>query len=181
MVGDGPLRAEAQALLTRPASADLAWLPGERTTCRMSCAGWICFVLPSLAEGISNTILEAWRRAAGDCHRRRRQCGTGGARPHRADRAACAMWRRWPTAWCRWPTIRPRRGGAGPVGAGGAAVQPADDGGAYRGLYDRMLAGQGLSLDSSLQACQATYRPRPRAAEARVHTAVPPARRLYPC
>ncbi len=59
MVGDGPLRAEAQALLTAANVAELAWLPGERHDIPEVLRGLDCFVLPSLAEGISNTILEA--------------------------------------------------------------------------------------------------------------------------
>ena len=59
MVGDGPLRAEAQTLLNAAGLADLAWLPGERADVPDVMRGLDCFVLPSLAEGISNTILEA--------------------------------------------------------------------------------------------------------------------------
>ncbi len=59
MVGDGPLRAEAQALLDSAGIADLGWLPGERHDVPDILRGLDCFVLPSLAEGISNTILEA--------------------------------------------------------------------------------------------------------------------------
>jgi sugar transferase (PEP-CTERM/EpsH1 system associated) len=59
MVGEGPLRAQAQALLDEGGVADLAWLPGERTDVSAVMQGLHCFVLPSLAEGISNTILEA--------------------------------------------------------------------------------------------------------------------------
>ncbi len=59
MIGDGPLRAEAQGLLDRAGVADLAWLPGERHDVADVLRGLDCFVLPSLAEGISNTILEA--------------------------------------------------------------------------------------------------------------------------
>lgn len=59
MVGDGPLRAEVQALLDAAGVADLAWLPGERHDIPEVLRGLDCFVLPSLAEGISNTILEA--------------------------------------------------------------------------------------------------------------------------
>jgi sugar transferase (PEP-CTERM/EpsH1 system associated) len=59
MVGDGPLRAEAQNLLAAAGVADLAWLPGERHDVPDILRGLDCFVLPSLAEGISNTILEA--------------------------------------------------------------------------------------------------------------------------
>lgn len=59
LVGDGPLRAEAQAILEAGGVADLAWLPGERADVPDVMRGLDCFVLPSLAEGISNTILEA--------------------------------------------------------------------------------------------------------------------------
>jgi sugar transferase (PEP-CTERM/EpsH1 system associated) len=59
MVGDGPLRAQAQALLAQAGVAELAWLPGERTDVADVMRGLHLFALPSLAEGISNTILEA--------------------------------------------------------------------------------------------------------------------------
>lgn len=59
MVGDGPLRAEVGALLASAGAADLAWLPGERDDIPAILASLDCFVLPSRAEGISNTILEA--------------------------------------------------------------------------------------------------------------------------
>ncbi len=63
MVGDGPLKGEAQALLAQAGVADLAWLPGERNDVADVLRGLDCFVLPSLAEGISNTILEAMATA----------------------------------------------------------------------------------------------------------------------
>ena len=59
MVGEGPLRAQAQALLADAGVADLAWLPGERSDVADILRGLHLFALPSLAEGISNTILEA--------------------------------------------------------------------------------------------------------------------------
>ncbi|MBC7481990.1 MAG: TIGR03088 family PEP-CTERM/XrtA system glycosyltransferase [Rhizobacter sp.] len=59
MVGDGPLRAESQALLESAGVAHLAWLPGERNDVPSVMRGLDCFALPSLSEGISNTILEA--------------------------------------------------------------------------------------------------------------------------
>ena len=59
MVGEGPLRAESQALLDAAGLSALAWLPGERADVPEVMKGLDCFVLPSLAEGISNTILEA--------------------------------------------------------------------------------------------------------------------------
>lgn len=59
MIGDGPLKEEAQAILGGAGMAELAWLPGERNDIADVLRGLNCFVLPSLAEGISNTILEA--------------------------------------------------------------------------------------------------------------------------
>lgn len=59
MIGDGPLRAQSQALLERAGLLELAWMPGERSDVPEILRGLDCFVLPSLAEGISNTILEA--------------------------------------------------------------------------------------------------------------------------
>lgn len=59
LVGDGPLRMEANALLGTAGAASLAWLPGEREDIPALLRGLDLFVLPSRAEGISNTILEA--------------------------------------------------------------------------------------------------------------------------
>jgi sugar transferase (PEP-CTERM/EpsH1 system associated) len=59
MIGDGPLRAKALSLLNEAGMAHLAWLPGERHDIPEIMRGFNLFVLPSLAEGISNTILEA--------------------------------------------------------------------------------------------------------------------------
>jgi glycosyltransferase involved in cell wall biosynthesis len=59
MVGDGALRREVEALLARPEVRDKVWLAGERADVPEVMRGLDCFVLPSLAEGVSNTILEA--------------------------------------------------------------------------------------------------------------------------
>ena len=59
MVGDGPLRAPCQKLLDDAGCAAEAWLPGERDDVAEVMQQLDCFVLASLAEGISNTILEA--------------------------------------------------------------------------------------------------------------------------
>jgi len=63
LVGDGALYSEARAMLTGAGVADLAWLPGERDDVPDILRGLDCFVLPSLGEGISNTILEAMATA----------------------------------------------------------------------------------------------------------------------
>ncbi|MCI0559310.1 MAG: TIGR03088 family PEP-CTERM/XrtA system glycosyltransferase, partial [Nitrososphaera sp.] len=59
LVGDGPLREEAQQLLRAAKAEHLAWLPGERSDISEVMRMLDLFVLPSLGEGISNTILEA--------------------------------------------------------------------------------------------------------------------------
>jgi sugar transferase (PEP-CTERM/EpsH1 system associated) len=59
MVGEGPLRSRAQAMLDQAGVGDLAWLPGERSDVGEIMRGLHAFALPSLSEGISNTILEA--------------------------------------------------------------------------------------------------------------------------
>ena len=63
LVGEGPLRAEAQQVLDAAGVAHLAWLPGERADVPNVMRGLDGFVLPSLAEGVSNTILEAMASA----------------------------------------------------------------------------------------------------------------------
>ena len=59
LVGDGPLRAECEALLDAAQLRPLAWLAGERGDVPAVMRGLDVFALPSLAEGISNTVLEA--------------------------------------------------------------------------------------------------------------------------
>jgi len=59
LVGDGPLRRECSRLLESANAGNLAWLPGERSDIPELMRSMDLFVLPSLGEGISNTILEA--------------------------------------------------------------------------------------------------------------------------
>lgn len=59
MVGEGPLRAQVQDVLDTAGLGTLAWLPGERSDVADIMRGLHAFALPSLAEGISNTVLEA--------------------------------------------------------------------------------------------------------------------------
>jgi sugar transferase (PEP-CTERM/EpsH1 system associated) len=59
MIGDGPLREPSRALLAENGLAAASWLPGRRDDVADLLRGMNLFVLPSLNEGISNTILEA--------------------------------------------------------------------------------------------------------------------------
>jgi sugar transferase (PEP-CTERM/EpsH1 system associated) len=59
MVGAGPLRDQVATILDKGGVGRLAWLAGERDDVARIMRGLDLFVLPSLAEGISNTILEA--------------------------------------------------------------------------------------------------------------------------
>jgi sugar transferase (PEP-CTERM/EpsH1 system associated) len=59
IAGDGPLREQAISLLADHQLSDLVWLPGERGDVAEFMQQLDIFVLPSQAEGISNTILEA--------------------------------------------------------------------------------------------------------------------------
>lgn len=59
LIGNGPLYSEAERELERAGVRQLAWLPGSRNDVAQLLRGFDVFALPSLAEGISNTILEA--------------------------------------------------------------------------------------------------------------------------
>lgn len=59
LVGEGPLRQQCLDLLSQAGLQDLAWIPGERDDVAEILRILDVFVLPSLGEGISNTILEA--------------------------------------------------------------------------------------------------------------------------
>jgi sugar transferase (PEP-CTERM/EpsH1 system associated) len=59
IAGDGPTRAQCLALLAEAGAEALAWLPGERDDVPDLMRTFDVFALPSLGEGISNTILEA--------------------------------------------------------------------------------------------------------------------------
>ena len=63
MVGEGPLRAQAQSVLAAAGFSHLAWLPGERGDVANIMRGLHLLAVPSLAEGMSNTILEAMASA----------------------------------------------------------------------------------------------------------------------
>lgn len=59
IVGDGSAREEIESELGNSTSKDLVWLPGSRDDIPDILRSLNLFVLSSLAEGISNTILEA--------------------------------------------------------------------------------------------------------------------------
>jgi len=59
IVGEGSERAEVTRVLNDAGLLDRAWLPGERDDVANVLRGLDVFVLPSLAEGVSNTVLEA--------------------------------------------------------------------------------------------------------------------------
>lgn len=63
IVGEGPLRPQIEQVLRERDAAPLAWLAGDRSDVPDVLRGLDAFALPSLAEGISNTILEAMASA----------------------------------------------------------------------------------------------------------------------
>jgi sugar transferase (PEP-CTERM/EpsH1 system associated) len=63
LVGDGSLRPRIETLLDSANATDIVWLAGKRDDVPELLRGFDIFVLPSLTEGISNTILEAMATA----------------------------------------------------------------------------------------------------------------------
>ncbi|WP_310734531.1 TIGR03088 family PEP-CTERM/XrtA system glycosyltransferase [Azohydromonas caseinilytica] len=59
IIGDGPLRPELEALVQETKLTGLVWMPGERSDVPAVMRGLHCFSLPSKAEGLSYTLLEA--------------------------------------------------------------------------------------------------------------------------
>lgn len=59
IVGDGILKPKLQEMARDAGISDQVWLAGNRSDIPALMAGMDVFILPSLAEGISNTILEA--------------------------------------------------------------------------------------------------------------------------
>ncbi|HET6724711.1 MAG TPA: TIGR03088 family PEP-CTERM/XrtA system glycosyltransferase [Gammaproteobacteria bacterium] len=59
VIGDGPDRDQVLELIRREDLTQVSWLPGRRDDISRLLCGMDLFVLPSLNEGISNTILEA--------------------------------------------------------------------------------------------------------------------------
>lgn len=59
IIGEGSTRAKCVNILREAGAETLAWFPGERADIPELMRAMDLFVLPSLGEGISNTILEA--------------------------------------------------------------------------------------------------------------------------
>jgi glycosyltransferase involved in cell wall biosynthesis len=59
LVGEGAERAKLATLLATPRVQDHVWFAGERSDVAEIMRGLDCFALPSRAEGVSNTTLEA--------------------------------------------------------------------------------------------------------------------------
>jgi len=59
IVGDGPTRTECERLIAELGLGEQIWLAGDRSDVPELMRAMDLFVLPSLGEGISNTILEA--------------------------------------------------------------------------------------------------------------------------
>jgi sugar transferase (PEP-CTERM/EpsH1 system associated) len=59
IIGDGSERKRCLEMLRQEGASELAWLPGERLDIPELLQAFDVFALPSLGEGISNTILEA--------------------------------------------------------------------------------------------------------------------------
>lgn len=59
VVGDGPQRADVESEIRSAGVGDIVWLAGERSDIPEVMRTFDIFALPSRAEGISNTILEA--------------------------------------------------------------------------------------------------------------------------
>ncbi|WP_350281883.1 TIGR03088 family PEP-CTERM/XrtA system glycosyltransferase [Nitrosomonas sp.] len=59
IAGEGVAKAECETMLRSAGAEQFAWLPGERDDIFRLMQAMNVFVLPSLGEGISNTVLEA--------------------------------------------------------------------------------------------------------------------------
>ena len=64
LIGDGPLRAEVEAELRAAQCEQFVWIAGSRDDVPDLLAAFDIFVLGSLREGISNTVLEAMASGA---------------------------------------------------------------------------------------------------------------------
>jgi len=153
IVGAGPLRAEIESVLASAHARELAWLPGERSDVVDILQTFDVFVLPSLAEGISNTVLEAMASGlpvvATDVGGNRELVDperTGLLVPPDADALAVAL--------LRYACERSAARGAGSEGRRRAEQYYSLDAmvAQYVALYDRLLAHGDAAADQHLSS-----------------------------
>lgn len=148
MVGDGSLRAQVTRVLDEAGLLSCVWLPGVRDDTPDLLRGLDVFVLPSLGEGISNTILEAMASglpvvatSVGGNAELVSEGETGWIVPRDDPTALAAALRRYVDA----PALRKRHGIAARAMAEsrfsiGRMVQD------YMELYDDVCAGSGAQV-----------------------------------
>ena len=141
LAGDGPLRPDVERVIDAAGIRGLVWFAGERSDVPELLRQLDCFVLPSLGEGISNTILEAMAsgvpvvatRVGGNAELV--SDGYTGTLVDPADSPALA---RQMLAYCFDPAMTRRHGAAGRQrAAGGFSLQRMVD--RYHELYARSL------------------------------------------
>lgn len=59
LIGEGDCRDKIERIFAKHQCEDKVWMPGNRSDVASLMQGFDAFILPSLAEGISNTILES--------------------------------------------------------------------------------------------------------------------------
>lgn len=145
LVGDGQLREAIEQVLRDGQADQLCWMAGSRDDVAALMRGLDLFVLPSLAEGISNTLLEAMASGvpvlatAVGGNGELVQSGVTGSLLPPADPLAMAGAL---IAYADDPQRGRREGQAGRARAETAfAMDAMTD--AYQNLYDRLLARRG--------------------------------------
>lgn len=142
LVGDGQLRGPIEQVLRDAQAEPLVWMAGSRDDVPAVMRGLDLFVLPSLAEGISNTILEAMASGlpvlATDVGGNGElvQAGVTGTLVPSADPPAMAQAL---IAYADEPARGRREGQAGRLRAETTFAMQAMTG-AYQRLYDTLLA-----------------------------------------
>jgi len=148
MVGDGPLREACREMLAAAGLTERAWLPGSRHDIPELMRALDVFVLPSLAEGISNTILEAMASglpviatAVGGNGELVADGGTGVLVPPAEPQALAAAM----AAYAGDPRLRQTHGDAGRRRVA-EEFSMAQMLAAYGGVYDELLETRGGAL-----------------------------------
>jgi len=144
IVGDGPARADCQAMLNRAGAAARAWLPGARADLPQLLRAMDLFVLPAPAPDRSGAILQAMASglpvvaAADAANAELVHSGFTGilVPPHSAELLASAM-----ADYCRIPDMATRHGARArsQVIARHSMPAMARD---YHAIYDALLRGE---------------------------------------